>query len=66
MGREESGANEKAATFASAPESLVAEPDEAESVVTASRDPSLGEPAFWVPAEESPKRVKKLPVKMKT
>jgi CheY-like chemotaxis protein len=30
----------------------VAEPEEPEPVVTASRDPILGEPAFWVPDEE--------------
>lgn len=61
MGREEAGTKEKAATFAPAPESLVAEPDEVESVVTASRDPILGEPAFWVPAEESPEEGEEAP-----
>jgi len=45
--------HEKAAAFAPTKESPAAETDEPEPVVTASRDPSLGEPAFWVPEEES-------------
>jgi CheY-like chemotaxis protein len=44
---------EKPAAFASTLQPPPAEIDEVEPVVTASRDPSLGEPAFWVPAEES-------------
>jgi CheY-like chemotaxis protein len=51
--RDDLGTHEKAATLAPPPQSPAADTDEPESVVTASRDPSLGEPAFWVPAEES-------------
>jgi CheY-like chemotaxis protein len=51
--RDDRGANEKAVAFAPSPESRAAEIDEEVPVVTASRDPSLGEPAFWVPSEES-------------
>lgn len=50
--RDDRGTHEKTAAFAPSAKSAVAETEEAESVVTASRDPSLGEPAFWVPAEE--------------
>ena len=39
-------------SFASSVEFPVLAADEAEPVVTASRDPVLGEPAFWVPEEE--------------
>jgi len=52
--RDDLGTHEKAAALAPPLQSLAVETDEAEPVVTASRDPNLGEPAFWVPAEEVP------------
>ena len=44
--------HEKPTPFASSREPAVAESDDPEAVVTATRDPVLGEPAFWIPAEE--------------
>ncbi len=45
--------DDQATPFASSMEPAVAESDEQEAVVTATRDPVLGEPAFWIQAEDT-------------
>ena len=61
LSRLDSRASETA--FAPPLESPAYEADEAETTVTASRDPSLGEPSFWVPTEETeePAKAEKTP-----
>ena len=47
-------AKEKPPSFSAAPSFEIPQLDEPEPVVTASRDPVLGEPAFWTPEEPEP------------